>query len=102
LRSATIVEIEVDTLEQLEAVLPAGPDIVLLDNMSPDMLRRAVARRNDVNPTIELEASGGVNLATVRALAEAGVDRISVGALTHSAVCLDLGLDWLDGQRGTP
>lgn len=96
LRRATIVEIEVDTLEQLEAVLPAGPDIVLLDNMGPDMLRQAVARRDAVNPAIELEASGGVNLATVRALAETGVDRISVGGLTHSAVCLDFGLDWLD------
>jgi nicotinate-nucleotide pyrophosphorylase (carboxylating) len=90
-----LVEIEVDTLAQLEEVLPAGPDIVLLDNMAPDQLRVAVARRNSVNRQVELEASGGVSLATVRAVAESGVERISVGALTHAAVSLDVGLDWL-------
>jgi nicotinate-nucleotide pyrophosphorylase (carboxylating) len=89
-----IVEIEVDTLQQLAAVLPAAPDIVLLDNMSLDNLVAAVQMRNRVNPAVELEASGGVNLASLRAIAETGVDRISVGALTHSAVNLDLGLDW--------
>ena len=92
---STLVEIEVDTLQQLDEVLPAAPDIVLLDNMSTDELRAAVSRRNAVNPEIDLEASGGVNLDTVAAIARTGVDRISVGALTHSAVCLDLGLDWL-------
>lgn len=91
----TIVEVEVDTLEQLDEVLPAGPDIVLLDNMSPAMLSEAVARRRIAGSAAELEASGGVSLATVRAIAQSGVDRISVGALTHSAVCLDIGLDWL-------
>ena len=90
-----IVEIEVDTLEQLDEVLPAGPDLVLLDNMDPAMLRQAVARRDAICPSVELEASGGVNLDTVRAIAASGVDRISVGALTHSAACLDIGLDWL-------
>ncbi|MCX7426854.1 MAG: nicotinate-nucleotide diphosphorylase [Planctomycetia bacterium] len=99
LRPGVIVEIEVDTLGQLDAVLPAGPDIVLLDNMSPDELRRAVAQRDAVAPEVVLEASGGVNLDTIRAIAESGVDRISVGALTHSAVCLDLGLDWADAPR---
>jgi nicotinate-nucleotide pyrophosphorylase (carboxylating) len=94
-RDQVIIEIEVDTLEQLEMVLPQQPDIVLLDNMGPEMLRKAVARRAAISPTTELEASGGVHLDTVRALAEAGVERISVGALTHSAVCLDFGLDWL-------
>ena len=89
-----IVEVEVDRLEQLDDVLPHNPDIVLLDNMSPDQLRDAVARRDAANPAVELEASGGVNLQTVRAIAETGVDRISVGALTHSAVNLDVGLDW--------
>lgn len=89
-----VIEVEVDTLDQLDAVLPVRPDIVLLDNMTPDQLREAVARRNAVDRRIELEASGGVNLATVRAIAESGVDRISVGALTHSAVSLDFGLDW--------
>lgn len=92
---ASIVEIEVDTLEQLDAVLPAFPDIVLLDNMGPELLREAVRRRDRMNPSVELEASGSVNLETVRAIAESGVDRISVGALTHSAVVLDVGLDWM-------
>ena len=90
-----IVEIEVDTLEQLEEVLPAEPDIVLLDNMSPAELRAAVSRRDAVNPEVQLEASGGVNLDTVRAIAESGVERISVGALTHSAGSLDIALDWI-------
>ena len=71
------------------------PDIVLLDNMTGAELREAVARRDARNPAVELEASGGVNIETVREIAETGVDRISVGALTHSAPCLDLGLDWL-------
>jgi nicotinate-nucleotide pyrophosphorylase (carboxylating) len=91
-----IVEVEVDTLEQLDNVLPVKPDIVLLDNMKPDRLREAVERRNVVDRAIELEASGGVDLTTVRAIAESGVDRISVGALTHSAVGLDFGLDWAE------
>jgi nicotinate-nucleotide pyrophosphorylase (carboxylating) len=90
-----IVEVEVDTLEQLDDVLPCGPDIVLLDNMPLDQLRAAVARRNALAPAVELEASGGVNLSTVRAIAETGVERISVGALTHSASSLDIALDWL-------
>jgi nicotinate-nucleotide pyrophosphorylase (carboxylating) len=94
-RSRMLVEIEVDTLEQLEEVLPACPDIILLDNMPPAVLRRAVARRNALQSEVELEASGGVSFETVRAIAECGVDRISVGALTHSAVALDIGLDWL-------
>jgi len=89
-----IVEIEVDSLEQLAAVLPAGPDIVLLDNMTPEQLRAAVTMRWNEAPEVQLEASGGVNLATIRAIAETGVERISVGALTHSAVALDVGLDW--------
>jgi nicotinate-nucleotide pyrophosphorylase (carboxylating) len=89
-----VIEVEVDTLEQFDAVVPARPDVVLLDNMNPAQLREAVARRNAAAPTIELEASGGVDLSTVRAIAETGVERISVGALTHSAVALDFGLDW--------
>jgi nicotinate-nucleotide pyrophosphorylase (carboxylating) len=91
---AMVIEVEVDTLEQLDAVLRAAPDIVLLDNMPPAQLREAVIRRDSVAPAIELEASGGVNLSTVRSIAESGVERISVGALTHSAVSLDFGLDW--------
>ncbi len=89
-----IVEVEVDHLEQLDDVLPHGPDIVLLDNMTEEQLREAVARRDAANPSVELEASGGVTLQAVRAIAETGVDRISVGALTHSAVNFDVGLDW--------
>ena len=85
------VEIEVDTLEQLRAVLPFGPDVVLLDNMSLDELREAVSLAKG---KVLLEASGGVNLETVRGIAETGVDLISVGALTHSAPVLDLGLDF--------
>jgi len=90
-----IIEIEVDTLQQLEVVLPADPDIVLLDNMTPSQLSEAVIRRNAVNRKVELEASGGVTLETVRSIAESGVERISVGALTHSAGSLDVALDWL-------
>jgi nicotinate-nucleotide pyrophosphorylase (carboxylating) len=91
---AMLIEVEVDTLEQFDAVLPARPDVVLLDNMTPAQLREAVARRNAAAPAIELEASGGVDLSTVGVIAESGVERISVGALTHSAVALDFGLDW--------
>lgn len=87
------VEVEVDTLEQLEAVIACGIDIVLLDNMMPDDLRRAVAVRDTRAPGVQLEASGGVTLESVRAVAETGVDRIAIGALTHSAPALDLGLD---------
>ncbi|MGA2032427.1 MAG: carboxylating nicotinate-nucleotide diphosphorylase [Thermoguttaceae bacterium] len=93
-----IVEIEVDTLEQLDLALTADPDLVLLDNMGPERLRQAVARRDARNPGVELEASGGIDLESIRAIAEAGVERISVGALTHSAVSLDIGLDWLEGE----
>ena len=89
-----VVEIEVDTLEQLELALPASPDIVLLDNMPPDVLRQAVEMRNKTNESVLLEASGGVNLQTVKAIAESGVDRISIGALTHSAPTLDIAFDW--------
>jgi len=90
-----IVEVEVDTLEQLDEALRAGPDLVLLDNMSPAILREAVRRRNAAASDVELEASGGITLENVREVAETGVERISIGALTHSAASLDLGLDWL-------
>ncbi len=93
-RHDMLVEVEVDTLEQLVEVLPAGPNIVLLDNMSPELLRQAVQRRDALAPSIELEASGGIDLTTVADIARSGVDRISVGALTHSAPWFDVGLDW--------
>lgn len=91
---ARFVEIEVDTLQQLDEALLARPDIVLLDNMTPEQMREAVRRRRERTPDVLLEASGGVSLQTVRAIAETGVDRISVGALTHSAPALDIGLDY--------
>lgn len=89
-----LVEIEVDSLDQLREVLPEQPDIILLDNMTPDLLRQAVQIRDAARSPAELEASGGVNLQTIRAIAESGIDRISIGALTHSAPALDLALDW--------
>ena len=89
-----MVEVEVDTLEQLREVLPATPDIVLLDNMPPSQMVEAIQIRNSINPNVQLEASGGITLETIRNVAETDVERISVGALTHSAVSLDFGLDW--------
>jgi nicotinate-nucleotide pyrophosphorylase (carboxylating) len=89
------VEVEVETLEQLEVALAVPADIVLLDNMTCDQLRLAVQRRNIVAPNVLLEASGGVNLTTVQSIAATGVDRISIGALTHSAPALDIALDYL-------
>ncbi|MEO0976205.1 MAG: carboxylating nicotinate-nucleotide diphosphorylase, partial [Pseudomonadota bacterium] len=84
------IEVEVDTLEQLQEALEAGPDVVMLDNMSPDTLRQAV---DLAGGRALLEASGGIELDTVRAVAESGVDLISSGWITHSAPVLDLGLD---------
>ena len=89
------VEVEVDGLDQLDEALGlidagVGPDVVMLDNFSLDDLRTAVAR---TARRVTIEASGGVNLQTVRAIADTGVDFISVGALTHSAATLDIGLD---------
>ncbi len=86
--------IEVDDLAQLDAALACLPEIILLDNMSLEDLREACRRRARAAPETLLEASGGVTLQTVRAIAETGVDRISVGALTHSAPALDIALDY--------
>jgi len=88
------VEVEADTLEQVEQAVAAGADVVLLDNMNPVQLRLAVQKCKSKAQT---EASGGVTLASVRAIAETGVDFISVGALTHSARAVDIGLDF-EGQ----
>ena len=88
------VEIEVDTLEQLQEVLDEGADFCLIDNMSTDMMREAVKMSAG---RVKLEASGGINLDTVKAIAETGVDLVSSGALTHSAPILDLGLDIVIG-----
>ena len=84
------VEVEVDGLDQLDEALAERPDVIMLDNFTLDDLREAVARTAG---RVTLEASGGVNLETVRGIAETGVDVISVGALTHSAASLDIGLD---------
>lgn len=84
------IEVEVDTLDQLKQALTAGPDVVMLDNMAPEMLREAVSIAGGM---ALLEASGGIELDTVKAVAEAGVDLISSGWITHSAPVLDLGLD---------
>src|SRR5262249_6712716 len=90
----TMVSVEVDTLEQLDRALQCAPDVILVDNLGPTALTEAVRRRNERAPGVLLEASGGITLATVAALARTGVDRISVGALTHSAPALDIGLDF--------
>jgi nicotinate-nucleotide pyrophosphorylase (carboxylating) len=86
----TPIEVEVDSLAQLDEALPFAPQVIMLDNFSLEDLRRAVAV---VGGKVTLEASGGVSLETVRAIAETGVNVISVGALTHSAPVLDIGLD---------
>ena len=88
------VEVEVDSIAQLREVLEAKPEIVLLDNMTLEQLRACVELRNRLAPDTLLEASGGITLATLRTVAETGVDRISIGALTHSAPAFDIGLDY--------
>lgn len=90
----TVVQIEVDRLDQLDGALEQRPDMILLDNFELPELRIAVERRNQSGLPVELEASGGVTLNTIAAIAATGVDRISVGALTHSAPNLDVALDW--------
>ena len=84
------IEIEVDTLDQLREVLPLNPDLVLLDNMSPAQCAEAVSI---VNGSTKLEASGGISLEHAKAYADSGVDYLAIGALTHSAAVLDIGLD---------
>lgn len=86
------IEIEVRTLEELETALNCGAEAILLDNMTPEMVRAAVERVQRHNRRVPLEASGGITLENVRAYAETGVDFISVGALTHSARAVDLSM----------
>lgn len=95
LQPPPIIEIEVDSLEQFASALSAAPDIILLDNFSISDLQLAVKHRNSTHPQVQLEASGGVTIHSIAAIAATGVDRISCGALTHQATWLDLGLDWL-------
>lgn len=85
------VEVETDTLEQVEQCLECGVDIIMLDNMSLDVMGKAVAM---IGGRALVEASGGVNLNSIKAIAATGVDIISVGALTHSAPSCDIGMDW--------
>lgn len=94
------IEVEVDRLEQIPEVLQAGVDTILLDNMTPDEVRQAV---DLIAGRAETEVSGGVRLETVRAYAEAGVNVVSSGALTHSTAALDVGLDFeLEGAQSSP
>ena len=89
-----VVEIEVDSLNQLADVLPSEPDIVLLDNMSVEELHQAVALRESSASEVILEASGGIMLENILDVAKSGVDRISTGAPTHKSSWIDIGLDW--------
>jgi len=91
--TGTVVQVEVETLAQLGEALAAGPDMILLDNMNCEQLREAVQIRNHVRPGVALEASGSVNLTTVGRIARTGVERISVGALTHSAPAVDIAVE---------
>ena len=85
------IEVETDTLEQVKECLESGVDIIMLDNMSPETMTTAVRL---INGQALVEASGGVNLDSVEAIAKSGVDIISIGALTHSAPSCDIGMDW--------
>jgi nicotinate-nucleotide pyrophosphorylase (carboxylating) len=93
------IEIEVESLEQLHEALAAGPDIIMLDNMEPELMREAVAVLKAKAPHIVVEASGSVTLQTIRAIAATGVDVISVGRLTYSVPSLDISLD-LNERKG--
>jgi nicotinate-nucleotide pyrophosphorylase (carboxylating) len=92
-KNARFVEVEVTNLEELEEALPERPDVILLDNMTPECVEKAVAMARQRSDKVLLEASGGITLENVRQYAEAGVDWISIGALTHSAPAADLSLE---------
>ena len=85
------IEVETDTMDQVFECLECGVDIIMLDNMSADLMAEGVTH---IGGRALVEASGGVNLTTVEAIARAGVDIISIGALTHSALSCDIGMDW--------
>jgi len=95
-----VVEVDLDRLDEFREVLEAGPDVVLLDNMPPPLLREAVALRDRLAPSVILEASGGIRPGSIAAVAAAGVERISTGWPTHASAWLDLGLDWATGPGG--
>lgn len=89
----TILGVEVKNMAELKEAMKSKADYILLDNMSVDMIREAVAHKKKINSKIELEVSGGVKLENVREYAETGVERISIGALTHAAPSIDVSLD---------
>lgn len=93
LEASIPVQIEVDSVDVMRLAIDAGADDVLIDNFTPDQMREAVRVRNEMNPNVRLEASGGLTVGTARQVAETGVDLIAVGELTHSARVLDFGLD---------
>ncbi|MNN01385.1 putative nicotinate-nucleotide pyrophosphorylase [carboxylating] [compost metagenome] len=90
------IEVETENIEQVEEALAAGADIIMLDNMHPDLMKQAVQRIKSAAPHVTVEASGNVSLATIRGIAESGVDVISVGRLTYSFESLDISLDLND------
>ena len=91
----TKIEVEVDNLDQLKEILHSKADIILLDNMTPQQIAQAVKLRNQAKSHILLEASGGITLKNVKQYAATGVDRISVGALTHSRQVLDISMEFM-------
>ncbi|WP_340005970.1 carboxylating nicotinate-nucleotide diphosphorylase [Paenibacillus sp. FSL K6-0276] len=95
------IEVETENLEQVEEALVAGADIIMLDNMSNDMMKEAVSRIKSKAPHVKTEASGNVSLETVRGIAETGVDVISVGRLTYSFSSLDISLDLNAKKEGS-
>ncbi|WP_433944878.1 carboxylating nicotinate-nucleotide diphosphorylase [Paenibacillus sp. SN-8-1] len=90
------IEVETENMEQVEEALAAGADIIMLDNMQPELMKQAVQRIKSAAPHVTVEASGNVSLATIRGIAESGVDVISVGRLTYSFESLDISLDLND------
>lgn len=92
------IEVETENLKQVEEALQAGADIIMLDNMAPDLMKEAVRRIKAKAPHVTVEASGNVSLETIRGIAESGVDVISVGRLTYSFESLDISLD-LNGKK---
>ena len=92
--AGTQIEVEVDRLDQLKEALATKVDIILLDNMTLAELKSAVELRNQMAPNTKLEASGNIKVETISEIAKTGVDRVSIGGLTHSAPALDIGFDW--------
>jgi nicotinate-nucleotide pyrophosphorylase (carboxylating) len=99
-RGISSLQVEIESLEQLEVACVGGATRLLVDNQAPETVRDWAVRARSARPGIEIEATGGITLANVRGYAEAGADFISIGALTHSVVAADLGLEiGLGGHR---